>query len=69
MPRTATPPPAPQWRVLHTLEKLGLPGFHQAGDIIGVDQVRPESVLILLETGVIMPHLDPDAIAALPDNV
>jgi hypothetical protein len=67
--RTPTPPPPalPQWRVLQTLEKVGAPGFHAVGDIVGPDQVRPESLLILLEKGIVMPYLDPDQIRALPE--
>jgi hypothetical protein len=69
MPRRTPPPPPPQWRVLQTLEKVDAPGFHYAGDIIGPDQVQRESLLILLDKGIIMPWLDPAQIAALPDDV
>lgn len=71
MPRRTPPPPAPleygpRWLILQTLEKVGESGFHQVGDIVGPDQVREESLLILLEKGIVMPYLDPEQIAALP---
>jgi len=72
MARRTTVPPAAgaaapaRYRVLMTLERLD-GGFHHTGDVIGAAQVRPESLLILLERGVLMFHIDEAQIAALPE--
>lgn len=60
------PPPPPMYRVLEMLERLG-GGFHQVGDIVMTDQLHATSIGILMERGVIMPWLDPEQIAALPE--
>lgn len=54
------------YRVLETLED-GDGGFRRPGAILQNDQLRPASISILMERGVIMPWLDPAAIAALPE--
>lgn len=69
--RTSDPPndaPAPAlYRVLSTLERLDGGGFHHTGAILNQADLRPESIAILMERGVIMPHLDPATIASLPE--
>jgi hypothetical protein len=55
------------YRLLMTLED-GQGGFHWPGQIITASQVHPESLLILLERGALMFHIDPAALAALPEE-
>lgn len=62
-----TPPPQPMYRVLATLENARDGGFYVAGDILQTEQLRPTSIGILMERGVIMPHLDPAMVDALPE--
>jgi hypothetical protein len=67
MPRkTPLTPPQPMYRVLATLERRDGLGFHQVGTILQADQLHAASIGILMEHGIIMPHLDPAVIAALP---
>lgn len=69
MPRRIPPPPPTpvMYRVLATLED-GHGGFYAPGTILQADQVARDSLLILLERGVIMFHLDPAQVASLPDH-
>jgi hypothetical protein len=66
--RIAPPPELlPMYRVLYTLENARDGGFYWPGDIVQADQLSAESISILMERGIIMPHLDPAHIAALPE--
>ena len=67
MSKRTTRTPQPMYRVLELLENALDGGFHRPGDILQAEQLRPESIGILLERGIIMPHLDPAQIAALPE--
>jgi hypothetical protein len=74
MPRRRTPPslspgsrPGPLLRVLRPLED-GQSGIHQPGTILRCDQVRRESLLPLLDAGVLMFFIDPAALAALSEE-
>lgn len=71
MPRRRTshpiPPPGPMLRVLRPLED-GNGGAYPPDTILRCDQVRRESLLILLELGVLMFFIDPAALAALPEE-
>jgi hypothetical protein len=61
------PRPGPLLRVLRHLED-GQGGAYPPGTILRCDQVRRESLLILLEHDVLMFHIDPAALAALPEE-
>ena len=58
--------PQPRYRVLMTLED-GRGGFHHPGRVLRAGQLRTESIPILMERGVIMPHLSQRQIRALPE--
>lgn len=69
--RTAPPTtddrrPTTMYRVLETLERIDGAGVHAVGEILQVEQLHPASISILMERTIIMPHLDPAALAALP---
>jgi hypothetical protein len=67
-PEPVEGPPPVLYRVLTTLERLDGSGFYYPGAILtaGVE-LAPESIAILLDRGVIMPHLSDETIASLPE--
>ena len=58
--------PQPRYRVLRALESLR-GGIHQPGRILRASQLHPESIVLLMERGVIMPYLSARQIRALPE--